>query len=104
MALFSSLRDWSSAITFLLRQFSKGPRFEEKVKCGVLEGFVEAAPGMVTAASTSMRHDENNKLDQNPSREMQVSFDRPWAIGHVSSPGFPFQAFWQQFTKTVLAS
>jgi len=56
MAFFSSLRDWSLVMTFVLRLFSKEPSFEENVKCGVLEGFVEAAPGIATAASTSMRH------------------------------------------------
>jgi len=102
MALFSSLRDWSLVMTFVLRLFSKEPSFEETVKWGVLEGFVEAAPGIATAASTSMRHDENNKWDQNPSKEMQVSIDKSWAIrqeGRVSSPSFHFQAFWQQFTE-----
>jgi len=29
MALFSSLRDWSLVMTFVLRLFSKEPSFEE---------------------------------------------------------------------------
>jgi len=62
MALFSSLRDWSLVMNFVLRVVSKEPGFQEKVKCGVLEGFVEATPGIATAASTSMRHDENKAM------------------------------------------
>jgi len=84
------------------RLFSKEPRFEERVKCGVLKGYVEAAAGIATAASTSIRHDENNKWDQNPSKEKQAFIDKSWAVGQVgrvSLPSFPFQAFWHQFTE-----
>jgi len=86
----------------VLHLFVNKPSFEEKLKCGVLEGFVEAAPGIAIAASTSMRHDESNKWDQNPSKDKRVSIDKSWAVGQVgrvSLPSFPFQAFWHQFTE-----
>jgi len=70
MALFPSLREWSLVMTFARRLFSKEQIFEEKVKFGVLEDFVEAAPGKAIAASNSTRLDGNNKWDQNPSKEM----------------------------------
>jgi len=54
------------------------------------------------AASTSMRHAENSKCDQNPSKGMQVSIEKPWAFGkdgRASSPIFPFHSFLQQLTE-----
>lgn len=48
-------------MNFVLHLFSKEPNLMGNVKCVVLKGFVEASPGIATAAGTSIRHFPSNQ-------------------------------------------